>query len=121
MLNDSPPDSPVFKCVPKDTVLTQKSSHFKMPTSKAELRELAGKSFAKSTDRKINWAVNLFRSWHQNRIDEGTGAGEITWCDIDDDSLDPEVLAHVLPTFINEIKRADGLDYPQTQCTLSSS
>ncbi len=50
--------------------------------------------------------------WRQNRIDEGTGEGEISWCDIDSESLDPEVLSHVLPVFINEIKRADGEDYP---------
>ncbi len=73
---------------------------------------MAGKSFAKSTDRKISWAVNLFRSWRENRIHKGTGEGEISWCDVDRDDLDPEVLAHVLPTFINEIKRADGQDYP---------
>ncbi len=73
---------------------------------------LSGKSFAKSTDRKISWAANLFRIWRQKRIDEGTGEGEISWCDIDDSNLNPEVLSHVLPTFINEIKRVDGEDYP---------
>ncbi len=114
VLNDSPPDSPVFKCVPKDTSSSDSSntSRFKRPTSKETLRELAGKSFAKSTDRKINWAMNLFHMWHENRIKEGTGFGEISWCDVDKDDLNPEVLAHVLPTFINEIKRADGQDYP---------
>ena len=126
--NDSPPDSPVFRIPPKkaqivvkdSTVKTKSSSdipkdtstRFKPATSKEELRELAGKSFAKSTDRKISWAVNLFRMWRQNRINEGTGEGEISWCDVDRPDLDPEVLAHVLLTFINEIKRADGQDYP---------
>ncbi len=126
--NDSPPDSPVFKIPPKmaqtvvkDSKVKTKSSsdipkdtptRFKPVTSKQELRELAGKSFAKSTDRKILWAVNLFQMWHQNRINEGTGEGEISWYDVDRPDLDPEVLAHVLPTFINEIKHADGQDYP---------
>ncbi len=50
--------------------------------------------------------------WRQQRIDDGTGQGEISWCDIDDKSLDPEILSHVLPVFINEIKHADGQDYP---------
>ncbi len=128
VVNDSPPDSPVFKIPPKkqnvcdrqtkdksksvDSGNKDKLSRFKGATSKEELRNLAGKSFAKSTDRKISWAVNLFRMWRQNRIDEGTGEGEISWCDVNWPDLDPEVLAHVLPTFINKIKRADGQDYP---------
>ncbi len=128
VVNDSPPDSPIFKIPPKkpapretdsthkvlekDTSKEEKATRFKPVTSDCELQDLAGKTFARSTDRKISWAVNLFRMWRQNRIDEGTGEGEISWCDVDSPDLDPEVLAHVLPTFINEIKRADGEDYP---------
>ncbi len=64
VIHDSPPDSPVFKCVPRPDKQSnsQETSRFKTPTSKEELCALAGKSFAHSTDRKINWAVNLFRS-----------------------------------------------------------
>ncbi len=128
VVNDSLPDSPVFKIppkksvktkcqattrhLPKDSSNTDKPSRFKGATSDTELQELAGKRFVKSTDRKISWAVNLFKMWRENRIEEGTGEGEISWCDLDRPDLDPEVLAHVLPTFINEIKRADGEDYP---------
>ncbi len=60
VLNDSPPDSPVFCCPPKTVAKSDRPARFKEPTSKEDLQELAGKSFAKSTDRKINWAVNLF-------------------------------------------------------------
>ncbi len=112
VVNQSRPDSPIFKCVPHPETSSEKPSRFKTATSKQDLQDLAGKSFARSTDRKINWAVNLFRMWCQNRIDEGTGEGKISWYNIDHDDLDPEVLAHVLPTFINEIKRMDGQDYP---------
>ena len=132
IVNDSLLDSPMFRIPLQKLVKEQaatfkdlkdkskcsdnssmdKPSRFKSATSKEELRTLAGKSFAKSTDRKISWAVNLFRMWRQNRIDEGTGEGKISWCDVDKPDLDPEVLAHVLPTFINEIKRTDGQDYP---------
>ncbi len=128
IVNDSPPASPIFrippkKCAPtktdssdsldkKDMCKPDKPTRFKPATSDSELQDLAGKKFAKSTDCKISWAVNLFRMWRQNRIDEGTGEGEISWCDVDSPDLNPEVLAHVLPTFINEIKHADGEDYP---------
>ena len=112
IVNDSPPDSPVFRIPPKSSAMKDTSSRFKPPSTKAELQFLSCKTFAKSTDRKIEWAANLFRMWRKNRIHEGTGEGEILWCDLDRQDLDPEVLAHVLPTFINKIKRADGEDYP---------
>ena len=119
----SNPLSPVFKippAVPRDVVSKPvkssakkvKPSHFKKPLTKAELEFLSGKTFAQSTDRKISWAANLFRIWRQKRTDDGTGEGEISWCDLDDPGLDPEVLSHVLLTFINEIKCVDGEDYP---------
>ncbi len=110
--NDSPPDSPVFKIPPRTAQAPDKPSRFHQASTKSELQFLSGKTFAKSTDRKILWAANLFCIWRQNRIDEGTGEGEILWCDLDRDDLDPEVLAHVSPTFINEIKCVNGEDYP---------
>ncbi len=110
--NNSPPDSLVFKIPPRTAQAPDKPSRFRQASTKSELQFLSGKTFAKSTDHKILWAANLFCMWRQNRIDEGTGEGEISWCDLDRDDLDPEVLAHVLLTFINEIKCVDGEDYP---------
>ncbi len=111
--SDDRPPSLVFKIPPKHAPVQKVPvSCFKKPSSKSELEFLSGKTFVKSTDRKISWAANLFRIWRQQRIHEGTGQGEISWCDIDESNLDPEVLSHVLPVFINEIKWADGEDYP---------
>ncbi len=88
-------------------------TRFKSATTEDVIVQLSTKSFAANTDRKILWAVDLFKSWHQHRIKTDLFYNfQISFCDVDDASkLVPGHLANCLCMFINEVKRKDGKEY----------
>ncbi len=68
--------------------------------------------FAESTDRKINWAVKLFMSWRRSRIEDNTAEGDIEGANLYDKTVDPSQLGCSLCCFFNEVRHADGEEYP---------
>ncbi len=77
-------------------------------------RKLTGKTFAESTDRKIGWAVSLYRDWRHARIDSGelNDIFQIINSDVDEPGLDKLNLSTALCAFLSDVKRADGSEYP---------
>ncbi len=86
--------------------------HFKKPVSEKELAKLGEKTFAASTERKILWAVNLFRDWCFTRIRVPGSDGRLRWCDINDSRIQASNLSYCLCRFLSEVCHADGTEYP---------
>ena len=87
-------------------------NRFKEPVSSEELEKLSEKTFAASTERKIQWAVKLFQNWHFSRIRVPECDGRLRWCDIEDGRIQPSNLAHCLCMFLSEVRHVDGTEYP---------
>lgn len=92
------------------------SVHFGKPTSEKDLDELCVKSFAETTDKKITWAINLFKEWRMNRLRIGpfdNTHGTLQWVNVEDSGnlLKPHMCL-ALCCFVNEIKRKDGKEFP---------
>ena len=85
---------------------------FKKKTTSAELDQLSGKTFALNTDRKITWAVDLFKDWRKERVLNPECPTEILWCSLDDPTLNKSHLCRTLCSFVNEVRRKDGNEYP---------
>ncbi len=85
---------------------------FKKPVSEQELAKMSEKTFAASTERKIQWAVNLFQNWRFSRVRLPECDGRLRWCDIEDGRIQPSNLAHCLCVFLTEVRRVDGTEYP---------
>ncbi len=85
---------------------------FKKPVSEQELAKLSQKTFAASTERKILWAVNLFRDWRFTRIRVPGSDGHLRWCDINDSRIQASNLSYCLCRFLSEVRRAASTEYP---------
>ncbi len=100
-----------------DKVFTfKKVNRFKQATSEDELSLLSIKSFAETTDKKITWAINMFKEWRMHRLRVGpydTTHGTLQWVNVDDSAnlLKPH-LCTALCCFLNETRREDGLEFP---------
>ncbi len=79
-------------------------SRFKPLSSSEELDKLSGKQFSENTDRKISWAIEMFRDWRKERMVDPACPSEILWCCIDDPSLCKEHLCKTLCRFVNEVE-----------------
>ncbi len=90
----------------------QKGFRFKPATTETEMLQLSGKQFAQNTDRKINWAVDLFVVWRKNRMLDPDCPSEILWMSLDNPDLNKSHLCYSLCAFVNEIRRKDGADFP---------
>ncbi len=91
----------------------KKEFRFKKLTKESALEELSKKKFSANTDRKIDWAVGLFKSWRQHRLrTDMVEVFQIGWCDIDADDLNPEHLSFCLCCFVNEVRCQDGKEFP---------
>ncbi len=87
---------------------------FKPPTSEEELDALSVKSFAK-TDKKIMWAINMFKEWCMHCLRVGpfdTTHGTLQWVNVEDPGnlLKPH-LCTALCCFINKTRRQDGAEF----------
>ncbi len=104
--NDQNKPTSSSKNVPKD--------RFKAPLSSATQKKLTGKTFAESTDRKIGWAVSLYRDWRHARIDSGelNDIFQIINSDVDEPGLDKLNLSTALCAFLSDVKHANGSEYP---------
>ena len=99
---------------PDETKAVEKKEFwFKKPTEESALEELSKKTFSANTDRKIDWAVGLFKAWRQHRLRmDVVDVFQIRWCDIDADDLNTEHLSFCLCCFVNEVRRQDGKEFP---------
>ncbi len=52
--------------------------HFKKPTTENELDNLGHKRFVPATDRKVSWAVGLFKEWHLQRMKKSLYTAQIS-------------------------------------------
>ncbi len=86
--------------------------HFKKPTTENELENLGHKRFVPATDRKVSWAVGLFKEWRLQRMKKSPCAAQISWCNIDDPTLTKGHLCYCLCAFLNEVVCRDGEDFP---------
>ncbi len=93
-------------------VPAQPALRFKTASSSNDLKKLSGKTFAESTDKKIAWAVKLYMSWRRSRIEADTAQGDIEGANLYDERVDPGQLGRSLCCFLNEVRRADGEEYP---------
>ncbi len=91
----------------------KKEFRFKKPTEQSALDELSKKTFSVNTNRKIDWAVGLFKSWRQHRLwTDVVEVFQIGWCNIDADDLNAEHLSFCLCSFVNEVRHQDGKEFP---------
>ncbi len=88
-----------------------KAFRFRDPVAPETLEKLTEKTFAPSTERKITWAVNLFKDWRFLHIREPGSDGCLRWCDIGDGWIQPSNLAYCLCKFLTEVRRADGSEF----------
>ncbi len=89
----------------------EKWSRFKAPSSSADLDKLGLKSFAPSTERKIEWAVDLYKNWRWSRMTRSAPEKFVTKADICGLNLNKECLAQTLCAFLNKIWRKDGNEF----------
>ena len=90
----------------------KKTFRFKKASTDEELDELSGKKFSVNTARKISWAIELFRDWKNERMKDPDHPTEIMWCSLEDKTLNKAHLCRTLCSFVNEVRRKDGKEYP---------
>ena len=77
------------------------------------LEELSKKTFSANMDRKIDWAMGLFKLWRQHRLRTNVvEVFQIGWCDIDAEDLNAKHLSFCLCCFVNEVRRQDEKEFP---------
>ncbi len=84
------------------------------PPADAETLEAMGrKHFTDNTKRKVNWAAQMYRDWHNFRLLKGNTDPRIVSADIDClTKLDKVSLSFALSNFIMKVKKCDGSDFP---------
>ncbi len=94
-------------------LVEKKEFRFKKLMEKSNLEELSKKTFSANTDRKIDWAVGLFKSWRQHRLRmDVVEVFQIGWCDIDADDLNAEHLSFCLCCFVNKVRCQHRKEFP---------
>ncbi len=104
-------DVVAFKWSEELPVKEDESGRFKIPSTRVALDKLSKKTFAESTERKIEWAVELFRQWRYARLGRNVVEHEIQNCNVDAIGVAKSDLSYCLCTFLNEIKRVNGKEY----------
>ncbi len=104
------------EAVAQHSVVAKQSLRFGEATTESELDKLSVKQFAETTDRKILWAINMFKEWRMNRLRVGpfdNTHGTLQWVNVEDSGnlLKPH-LCLALCCFLNEIRRKDGKQFP---------
>ncbi len=80
-------------------------------TPEEELDKLGRKSFTPSTERKIEWAVDLYKQWWWSRMTHSVLDINVMQGDICGLNLNKASLAYSLCAFLNEIRRKDGQEF----------
>ncbi len=87
--------------------------HFREPLSLAEMENLSHRTFAANTEKKILWAVQLYRNWWYQRCAKVDCDSRIKWASIDNlGQVSRSNLAFALCAFISEVKKLDGSEFP---------
>ena len=93
--------------------VSKKRRIFKEPEKDSDIDVVSNKVFAKESQRKIKWAVNLYSQWRLNRIGRAFCPNQIINANLDNlNSFSQVDLAFSLSHFIREIKKLDGNEYP---------
>ena len=86
---------------------------FRDPLSAADLDILKNRTFADNTEKKVSWAVNLFKKWWSQRVSKPGCDMRIMWGDLNNvKQISKGNLAFSLCAFISEVKKKDGTEFP---------
>ncbi len=86
---------------------------FKKPTDDATLKLLGTKSFAQNTEKKMVWAVTLYREWWYRCCSQPLCPPGILWANIEKPhSLLMGNLQTALCSFVCEVRCKDGKEFP---------
>ncbi len=91
------------------------NDRFRDPLSAADLDILKNRTFADNTEKKVSWAVNLFKKWWSQRVSKPGCDMRIMWGDLNNvKQISKGNLAFSLCAFISEVKKKDGTEFPGT-------
>ncbi len=86
---------------------------FRAPLSADELELLKNRTFAENTEKKVSWAVDLFKEWWRQRAARPGCDMRILWGDLNNvRQVSKGNLAFSLCAFVSEVKKKDGTEYP---------
>lgn len=84
---------------------------FAEPISDVERENISKSRFARKTESKSRWAVNLFNSWLENRQDNYGNRNDIKKIQSDLLTMDHETLNYSLGAFITEVRKENRQEY----------
>ena len=85
---------------------------FKKLTDEATLNLLATKTFAENTEKKMVWAVTLYREWWYRRCNQNLCPPQIMWSNIEKpESLVLVNMQSALCSFVSEVCCKDGKEF----------
>ncbi len=100
-----------LKTVPDSTSVDE--GRFKKPTDDTTLQLLSTKTFAQNTEKKMVWAVTLYREWWYRRCSQQFCPPQIVWANIEKpESLMLANLQVALCSFVCEVRRKDEREFP---------
>ncbi len=85
---------------------------FKKPTDDDMLKLLATKSFAQNTEKKMLWAITLYREWWYRRCSQPACPPQIRWSNIEKpQTLHLTNFQNALCCFVNKVRRKDQKEF----------
>ncbi|XP_038068807.1 zinc finger MYM-type protein 2-like isoform X3 [Patiria miniata] len=102
------------KCRPTALANVANTKRFKEPKADSDLLDFGRRRFAESTERKIRWAVDLFRDWQMCRNQKAVSdvSLNISPINVDLNFMTKDEVNYSLARFICEVKKKNGDDYP---------
>lgn len=90
----------------------EKGSHcFAEPISDVKCENISKSRFARKTESKSRWVVNLFNSWLENRQDNYGNRNDIRKIQTDLLTMDHETPNYLLGAFITEVRKENDQEY----------
>lgn len=83
----------------------KESQRFAEPISDVERENISKSRFARKTESKSRWVVNLFNSWLENRQDNYGNRNDIRKIQSDLLTMDYETLYYLLGAFITKFAK----------------
>ncbi len=85
------------------------ATRFRTPLEAAELENLKNRTFAENMEKKVQWAVDMFKQWWRNRVSKDCCDMRIMWGDLSNvEQISKGNLAYSLCTFISEVNKVNG-------------
>ena len=96
-----------------ETSETLSEGRFKTPVDAKILEDMGRKRFSENTERKVAWAVQMYRDWRNFCLKNKHADCCIISADLDTlTKLDKVSFSYSLSNFILEVKKKDGTDFP---------